>query len=1152
MTLRGFTLILVFASILFSSCQPIAEMLINPDSIQSEHDSHNELSIDFLGQEILVSGRSSTVPSSPWGWLNQAGGQYDWDYGRSIAHDGNGSIFVVGKFKGTVNFGTTTLTGGSLSMFVAKLAENGTWEWAADVATGGYSIVGNDIKVDSSGDAYVIGHFEGNPSFGNHSLSSSGQSDVFVAKISSSGTWLWATSAQGQYEDQGNGIALDHLGSIFITGSYKDQITFGQTNLSTDNSQYELYVAKISTTGTWTWAIAGESTDQSAGKKIGCDSSGNAYLIGLFKTSISLGQDNHSSSGGIDVIVSKIDANGTWVWSKSAGGTDNDVGYDINVLANGTFLITGSFNGNAYFGSTLHAGMGSDDMFVAKMNESGNWIWSESIIGNGLSPGQSVYVDPNGNVFVIGYFTGFGIFGNNTIQSSGHTSMFLAKYASNSTLKGVTIARSSSGVHGYGITGNTNQEIFITGSIKGIATYGSQSINGGYGNVLIISHSDIDMDGVNKSIDNCIFTDVQYWSSNSSSDRDSDGCRDFDEDQDDDNDGYNDTIDDCPQGELDWNTSNVTINHDNDGCHDILEDLDDDNDQILDEFDDCQNGSIGWISTNQTDYDSDGCRDFDEDNDDDNDGINDLDDDCPKEFGNSTMDRVGCIDSDGDGYSNPSLNWSSEDGADAFPHLNDQWLDSDSDGYGDNKSGQEADDCRSILGNSTIDRLGCIDSDGDGYSDPSVGWTVNDGADAIPDNPTQWLDFDEDSFGDNINGTFPDKCFNLFGTSQYKLIVESIDGTAVATLEQHYGCPDEDGDGVEDNSDVFPSDVAEWSDLDSDGVGDNSDFFPTDPSETADSDLDGIGDNSDAFPFDENEIVDTDSDGFGDNSDDCPHTHGESNVDRVGCIDQDGDGVSDLNDDFWRDPNETTDSDGDGIGDNTDIFPSDANEWIDSDFDGYGDNNDAFPYNKSEWHDTDQDGVGDNSDIFPQDETEQFDSDLDGVGDNSDMFPEDTNESRDSDGDGVGDNADHCPDSVQGQLVDEYGCALANDNNEANDSIKSQSKESSNHWVFILPVILIVTAMLVVVGKRFLRKSKYPSDAKADEMNETKENRIDLIAENGENPVEITPLTNDVPEKSLTGVYGDDGYEWIEYPKESDSWFWRDYKSGQWIQYKPD
>ena len=116
---------------------------------------------------------------------------------------------------------------------------------------------------------------------------------------------------------------------------------------------------------------------------------------------------------------------------------------------------------------------------------------------------------------------------------------------------------------------------------------------------------------------------------------------------------------------------------------------------------------------------------------------------------------------------------------------------------------------------------------------------------------------------------------------------------------------DSDGDGYDDETDVFPNDPTEWSDSDGDGVGDNSDDFPNDASETKDTDGDGHGDNSDAFPGDSTQWSDRDGDGYGDNRtgsnpDNCPDSP-TTIVEDDGCaqqetLDSDGDGVLDSDD----------------------------------------------------------------------------------------------------------------------------------------------------------------------------------------------------------------------------------------------------------------
>ena len=398
---------------------------------------------------------------------------------------------------------------------------------------------------------------------------------------------------------------------------------------------------------------------------------------------------------------------------------------------------------------------------------------------------------------------------------------------------------------------------------------------------------------------------------------------------------------------------------------------------------------------------------------------------------------------------------------DVFPLDRTQHMDSDGDWVGDNPNSDRADACPNAWGDSQYDRLGCPDTDSDGYSDPTAGWpSTSDcfGADAFPDDPTQWCDEDNDGFGSNPDGNQPDECPNNPGSSTVDRI----------------GCADRDGDGYSNAGDPFPDDATQWSDRDGDNRGDNA-----------------SGNNPDAFPDDTSQWKDSDGDGYGDNSDGqngdvCPLDYGESQAELSrGCPDSDLDGVTDPLDAFPSDPFQWADSDGDGFGDNTNVpsgddcvdvfgksFEEGRHGCPDQDLDGYADVDDLFPTDHEQWADFDGDGWGDNyfwenytevdsenreiflvlreqrGDAFPEIASQWSDMDGDGWGDNQnssnrvDNFPLRPTQWNDFDGDGYGDNAvagsyqpDACP-KVPGTSTanEEYGCPDSDNDGVSDDA----------------------------------------------------------------------------------------------------------------------
>jgi len=176
-------------------------------------------------------------------------------------------------------------------------------------------------------------------------------------------------------------------------------------------------------------------------------------------------------------------------------------------------------------------------------------------------------------------------------------------------------------------------------------------------------------------------------------------------------------------------------------------------------------------------------------------------------------------DFDGDGYGDNSNGYLGDQFIEDFT----QWNDTDSDGYGDNINGNLPDSCPLVSGFSNKDRFGCLDTDFDFYSNPDEGWSIEDGADALPSDGTQWDDMDGDGYGDNPSpANNPDSCPLVPGNSTKEIRIDGM-------VFEKYGCLDTDGDSYDDASDQLPDDSTEWYDSDGDGIGANSDYNDTSP-----------------------------------------------------------------------------------------------------------------------------------------------------------------------------------------------------------------------------------------------------------------------------------------------------------------------------------
>ncbi|MBL7149500.1 MAG: SBBP repeat-containing protein [Candidatus Cloacimonetes bacterium] len=356
------------------------------------------------------------------------------------------------------------------------------WQWVTQ-AGGTNTDVGRGITIDTAGNSYVTGLFRYTATFGSYSIICNGVNDIFIAKMDTSGNWLWASQAGGIDPDVGIGIAIDDFGCTYITGCFGDIANFGYFSL-TSNGWADIFIAKMDTNGNWMWATQAGGTQQDFGLGITLDNAGNIYVTGSFTYPATFGSTTLVSNGIEDIFIAKLDVNGNWLWATQAGGTSDDSGYAITVDASGNSYVTGLFTGTATFGSFTLISSGDEDIFIAKMDVNGNWLWASQAGGDDNDRGEAITIDDAGNSYVTGSFYGTATFGSNTLISSGYygeSDIFVAKMDAYGNWQWATQAGGSYNDLGYGITINTAGNSYVTGSFKNTATFGSYTlISSGY------------------------------------------------------------------------------------------------------------------------------------------------------------------------------------------------------------------------------------------------------------------------------------------------------------------------------------------------------------------------------------------------------------------------------------------------------------------------------------------------------------------------------------------------------------------------------------------------------------------------------------------------------------------------------------------------
>jgi len=334
------------------------------------------------------------------------------DIAFSVVQSSDGGYVVVG---GTQSFGA-----GGWDIYVVKIDSSGNVVWAKTI--GGSNDDGASSIIRSSDGGYVIAGWT--DSFG------AGYEDIYVVKLDSSGNVVWSKTIGGSSLDEAWSIIQSSDGGYVIAG-YTE--SFGEGG--------DMYVVKLDSRGNvqWTKTIGGGNDDVAISI---IQSSDGGYVVAGYTESFKYSQ----GAGGYDMYVVKLDSSGNVLWTKTIGGSSDDYASSI---------IQSSDGGYAVAGYTRSFGAGSEDMYVVKLDSGGNVLWTKTIGGSSYDVAHSIIQSSDGGYVVVGSTRSFG--------AAGYRDIYVVKLDSSGNIQWTKTIGGSSDDFAYSIIQSSDGGYVVAG-----------------------------------------------------------------------------------------------------------------------------------------------------------------------------------------------------------------------------------------------------------------------------------------------------------------------------------------------------------------------------------------------------------------------------------------------------------------------------------------------------------------------------------------------------------------------------------------------------------------------------------------------------------------------------------------------------------------
>lgn len=350
--------------------------------------------------------------------------------------DAAGDVYICGRIIGTLDIGGGILgtTGSSGDAFVAKYSGlDGSHIWSQSFGDADLD-QGLGLAVDPSGNVVLVGRFRGTIDFGGGLFTASASGDLYVAKFNSAGTHLWSQAYPDASNPYLESVTTDGAGNIIFGGAFFASIDFGGGPL-TPTVGSAAFLVKLDPNGNHIWSETFPSTDYTGILAVEADAAGNVAFGGEFRDSVTFGGFPLTSLGDKDAFVGRCDPSGNVQWAYSIGsdGTSSGSASDritevrLDPSDGNAVLASGYFYDSAQVGGgPPMTGTTTDlSVFVVKYNAGGGHQWNKVVADGSIA---HLAVDSFGDFYLFSEFFSSVTVDTAPLTGVGLTDFYLAKF----------------------------------------------------------------------------------------------------------------------------------------------------------------------------------------------------------------------------------------------------------------------------------------------------------------------------------------------------------------------------------------------------------------------------------------------------------------------------------------------------------------------------------------------------------------------------------------------------------------------------------------------------------------------------------------------------------------------------------------------------